>query len=201
MDIVISEKKAIEAAIQGAWQKAIEINSKILKKEPQNIAALNRLARAYWETGDLTVSKKIYQKVLKLDQSNPIALKNLKRLTDKGKKSRAESKKLPAAEIFLEEPRKTKVVQVTRLTSPQRLAEIDSGDEVILVPKKRFIAVTHQNGVHLGSLPEDISLRLIPFIKGGNRYEAFVKKVDRHNLEILIREISRGHRFKDLPSF
>lgn len=201
MQTVLLEKKAIKAAIQGAWLKAIELNNQILVQNPQNIPALNRLAKAHWETGNLTATKKIYQKVLKIDQYNPIATKNLKRLTGKTKKSVVGSKKLPSAEVFLEEPRKTKIVQVIRLTSPQRLAEIDSGSEVILVPKKHFIAVTRQDGVQLGSLPEDLSRRLIPLIKEGNRYEAFVKKIERHNLEILIREISRGRRFKDLPSF
>ncbi|HUS60298.1 MAG TPA: hypothetical protein VMX76_02870 [Nevskiaceae bacterium] len=201
MDTALLEEKAIEAAIQGAWQKAIDLNNKILKKNVKNIPALNRLARACWETGNLASTKKIYQKVLKFDQCNPIATKNLKRLANRGKSSTAKSKKLPSSEVFLEEPRKTKLVQVIRLTSPQRLAEIDSGDEVFLVPKKRFITVANQNDVHLGSLPEDLSQRLIPLIRGGNHYKAFVKKVEYNKLEILIREISRSQRFKNLPSF
>lgn len=201
MDIALLEKKAIEAAVRGAWQKAIDLNSKILKKNAKNIPALNRLARAYWETGNLASTKKIYQKVLKFDQYNPIATKNLKRLANRGKNSSAKSKKLLSPEVFLEEPRKTKLVQVIRLTSPQRLAEIDNGDEVFLVLRKRFITVANQNGVHLGSLPEDLSQKLTPLIRSGNRYKAFVKNAEYNKLEILIREISRSQRFKNLPSF
>jgi len=201
METAFLEKSAIEAASQGTWQKAIELNQKILKNNPQNIPALNRLARAFGETGNLILAKKIYQKVLTIDKYNPIATKNLKRLADKRKKIPGGTKQLPSAEVFLEEPRKTKVVRVIRLTSPQILAEIDSGDKVVLTAKKRFIAVNRPDGIHLGCLPEDLSQRLSLFIRGGNRYEAFVKNVDRQHLEILIREISRGQRYQNSPSF
>ena len=53
----------------------------------------------------------------------------------------------------------------------------------------------------MGTIPDDLSLRLIKFIKGGNRYQAFVKAVDRQNLEIFIQEIFRSKRFRNLPSF
>ncbi|PJE68555.1 hypothetical protein COU96_03205 [Candidatus Shapirobacteria bacterium CG10_big_fil_rev_8_21_14_0_10_38_14] len=202
MNTAVWEKEAIDAATQGTWKKAIELNQKILKSEPRNIAALNRLARAFLETGNLTATKKAYQKVLKFDQYNPIALKNLKRLTGKNNQNSSLKRKKPVStEAFLEEPRKTKMVQVVRLTSAQRLAEVDSGDEVMLAAKKRFVAVMNENNIHLGCLPEDISRRLITFISGGNRYRAFVKTVDRNHLEILIKETHRSKRFQNRPSF
>ena len=197
------EKKAIEAAGRGSWQRAIEINQKILKAQPRNIAALNRLGRAFLESGNLAAAKKSYQKVIKVDRYNPIALKNLKRLTGKKKQFSLTPKKgrLVSAKDFLEEPRKTKLVSVVRLTSAQRLAEINSGDIVKLVCKKRFVAVLSQSGLHLGCLPEDLSRRLITFIKGGNRYLALVKTVERNLLEILIKETYRCRKFKNQPSF
>lgn len=202
MSTAIWEKEAIQAATQGAWKKAIEFNQKILKLEPQNIPALNRLARAFLEAGNLATTEKIYQKVLKIDQYNPIALKNLKRLTGKNKQtSSAKEKKPVLAEVFLEEPRKTKIVRLVRLTSAQRLAEIDSGDEVKLVPKKRLVGIISENEIYLGCLPEDLSQRLTTFINGGNRYRAFVKTVERNLLEILIKETHRSSRFKNRPSF
>jgi len=202
MNTAVWEKEAIDAATQGTWKKAIELNQKILKSEPRNIAALNRLARAFLETGNLTATKKAYQKVLKFDQYNPIALKNLKRLTGKNNQNSSLKRKKPVStEAFLEEPRKTKMVQVVRLTSAQRLAEVDSGDEVMLAAKKRFVAVMNENNIHLGCLPEDISRRLITFISGGNRYRAFVKTVDRNHLKILIKETHRSKRFQNRPSF
>lgn len=202
MNTAVWESQAIKAALTGAWKKAIELNKRILKAEPQNIAALNRLARAFLENDNPATAKKTYQKVLKIDQYNPIALKNLKRLPGKKTQtSKKNEKKSVSAVAFLEEPRKTKIVSLVRLASAQQLAEIDSGDEVLLTPKKRFIAATNQNHTYLGALPEDLSQRLIAFFKGGNRYQAFVKSIDRNHLEVIIKEIHRAARFKNRPSF
>lgn len=203
MTASVWEKQAITAATVGAWEKAIEINQKILSSQPQNVPALNRLARAFWENRQIKKARETYQRVLKIDQYNPIAIKNLKRLSGKKELATAnhQKKKPTISEAFLEEPRKSKLIRVIRLTSAQRLAEIDSGDEVKLTPKNRFVAVTSHQNIHLGCLPEDISRRLITFIKGGNQYRAFVKTVTRNSLEVMVKEAYRSSKFKNQPSF
>jgi len=202
MNTDIWEKEAIQATTAGAWQKAIELNQKIIKADPKNVPAFNRLARAFLENHHFAKAKKTYQKVLAIDQFNPIASKNLKRLIGKtGKKITTQEKKPVVTEAFLQQPRQAKIVRAVRLTSAQRLAEVDSGDEVKLIPKNRFIGILSQEGVHLGCLPEDLSQRLITFINGGNKYQAFVKTVDRNLLEIMVKEIHRSKRFANRPSF
>ena len=202
MDTATLEKKAIQAAIEGAWKYAIELNEKILKSEPQNIAALNRLARAFCQINKLSFAKKAYQKAIALDQYNPIAIRNLKRLTDQVKGKKKQSSQEPTvAEFFIGEPGKTKVVKLLRLTSPKILAELNNGNRVVLVPKKRFVTITKEDKTYLGILPEDLSQRLISLTKGGNRYDAFVKVVERQHLEIFIKETFRSHRLGNLPSF
>lgn len=189
--------------MQGAWDQAVELNQKILKLEPKNTAALNRLARAFWEKGNLVSAKKTYRRVLKIDRYNIIASKNLKRLAELAKapsKKEAPRKKVEST-IFLEEPGKTKVVKLVRLASPKILFELDSGDEVLLTPKTHSISITDADGTYLGALPDDLSHRLLRFIKGGNKYQAFVKAIDRQNLEIFIKETKRAAKFLSLPSF
>lgn len=197
------EQQAIKAAMRGVWDQAIELNQKILKLEPKNTAALNRLARAFWEKGNLALAKKTYRQVLLIDRYNIIASKNLKRLADQEKilPKKGERKKTVEGVVFLEEPGKTKVVKLIRLASPKVLSELDSGDEVLLVPKKHTISITGTDGIHLGAIPDDLSHRLLRFIKGGNQYQVFVKAVDRQNLEIFIREIKRAPKFHNLSSF
>lgn len=198
------EKQAIKAAIRGNWREAIRTNQKILKQDGQNIAALNRLGRAFWETNSLKRAKEIYQKVLEIDRYNSIALRNLKRLTysrQKTGKEAPEPKKPTPGGVFLEEPGKTKITKLVRLADPIILSESDNGDPVKLEPKKRIISIVSENGTYLGSLPEDLSQRLIRLIKGGNRYRAFIKAVDRQHLEILIHEAFRAPRLKNIPSF
>lgn len=204
MNLARLEQLAIKAAIESDWEKAQKLNLSISKKDPVNLSALNRLARAYAELGEINLAQKTYRKVLSLDLDNPIASKNLDRLS-RARKTRKEApqrKKSPSlSEIFLEEPGKTKVVKLVKLTEPAILSALDNADQVLLVPKKRKVNVTNEEGVYLGTLPDDLSQRLIRFIQGGNRYEAYVKAVEKGELVIFIRETFRSQRFKNLSSF
>lgn len=202
MNTAYLEKQAIKAAMSGTWKEAIRLNKEILKQQPQNIAALNRLGRAFWETGHLKRARQTFKKVIEVDQYNPIALKNLKRLTDSGKIKKPPLKKSPRLSSgFLEEPGKTKTVKLIRLAEPKVLSGLDHGQPVLLTPKKRSISVIQEDNTYLGSLPDDISQRLLRFIRGGNRYQALIKAVDRHQLEIFIQETFRSQKFKNTPSF
>lgn len=194
------EKQAVQAAIKGSWQTAVELNRQLIKNEPKNVGALNRLARAYWELGKTSEAQKAYRKVLTFDPYNSIATKNLQRLGKKRKKG--QQKKIDYRNnLFIEEPGKTKAIKLVRLASPEVLSELSSGQAVYLMPKKRTISVTNEEKVYLGAIPDDLSLRLTKFIKGGNRYQAFIKAVDRQLLEIFVRETFRSKRFRNLPSF
>lgn len=197
------EEQAIKAALNQNWSKAIEINKAILKDNPKDIPALNRLGRAFWETSKIEEANKTYKKVIKIDPFNPIANKNLKRLIKAKKRPHKNLKNdfTHSGKVFLEEPGKTKLVRLTRLNSPDVLSELDSGDPVFFLVKKRLVSILDTNKNYLGSIPEDLSQRLIKFIKGGNQYQGFVRSVDRQKLEIFIREISRSKKFTDIPSF
>lgn len=198
------EEQAVKAALTQNWLKAVEINKKILKDSPQNIAALNRLGRAYWETGKITQAIQNYKKVLKFDSLNPIANKNLKRLAKGGRVKKQANKKnnfTLVGEIFLEEPGKTKMVKLVRLAPPSILAQLDNADPVVMTVKKRTVSIFSEGGNYLGAIPEDLSIRLIRLIKGGNQYQSFIKSVDHQKLEIFIREVFRAKKFFNNPSF
>ena len=200
-----SEELAIRAAINQNWEKAIEINKKIIKENKKNIAALNRLAHAYYQTGETKKASETYKQVLEIDNFNPIANKNIKRL-NKAKRIKPNNKKKSinfynSGSMFLEEPGKTKLVSLVRLAQPSILAQTNPAQPVILEPKKRTISIIDENETYLGTIPEDLSIKLIKFIKGGNQYQAFVKNVDHQKLEIFIKETNRGKKFTNDPSF
>lgn len=201
------EEQAIKAALDQNWKKAIELNKNILKNAPKNTAALNRLGRAYWEIGKISLAIKAYKKVLKLDRLNPIAQKSLQRLStevkDRSNKKQPDKKPnlVTSGKIFLEEPGKTKLVKLVRLATPSVLARLNSADPLSLIIRKRNVSVFSEDGSYLGVIPENLSQRLIRFMKGGNQYQAFVKSVDRQYLEIFIREVVRGKKFSNTPSF
>src|SRR5260221_1318924 len=66
---------AIAAALVSDWKKAILLNTQIIKENTEDTEALNRLARAYAEDGNIAKARATSQKVLKIDSLNPIATK------------------------------------------------------------------------------------------------------------------------------
>lgn len=196
--------QAINAALNNNWQEAIRANLTILTENPKDVEALNRLARAYKETGNIKLSQKTYRKVLKIDRFNPIATKNLKLLETlprSFKKRPLPSNNSYQPQIFLEEPGKTKVVNLINLAPASTLLTLSCGDQANLLIKRRAITVIDTNRIYLGALPDDVSAKLINLIKGGNRYEAFIKTVAKNSLSVFIREVYRAPRFKNQPTF
>lgn len=197
------ENQAVKAALAQNWEKAIEINKKIIKENSQNIPALNRLARCHWELGNIKQAFKTYKKVLKIDNFNPIANKNFTRLSKGGKiKKNLNKKRNPfSSKVFLEEPGKTKIVSLVRLAEPDILGKLNNGEKVIMVAKKRLVSVQNEEGNYLGTIPEDLSLKLIKFMNGGNQYDIFIKNIDHQTLQIFIREIFKGKKYNNVASF
>ncbi|MBU0619043.1 tetratricopeptide repeat protein [Patescibacteria group bacterium] len=192
-------QKAVKAALTGQWEEAVKLNQQILQQVPANTEALNRLARALVETNQALQAKQIYKKVLQIDKYNPIALKNLQRL-ELAQGNRHKAALLNSSQSFLEEPGKTKTTKLVRLGSIQTLAELSSGNSLEIVPKKRLITL-HFKKNYIGSLPEDLSFRLIKLIKRGNQYTALVKAITKNDLTVFLQEIRQDSKNINIISF
>jgi tetratricopeptide (TPR) repeat protein len=193
-------QRAITAALSGDWKEAIKLNSQLLKDNPEDIEALNRLARAYAESGKISKAKTISQKVLKIDPFNSIATKSLSKW--KGlKRVKGENYKPSSAEAFLEEPGRTKLVTLLYPGDSKLLAKLDAGDEVKIVPYAHRVSILSSDGKYIGRLPDDLAARLRRLIKVGNQYKTLVKSVDTKEIKVFIREISRANGYEDTPSF
>ncbi len=70
-------QKAIAAALKASWKDAVNLNKQILKKDSKDVDALNRLARAFSEVGEIIKAKKTAKKVINIDPHNTIATKAL----------------------------------------------------------------------------------------------------------------------------
>jgi len=70
-------QKSINLALAGNWKEAIKVNKEILKTNSNDTETLNRLAKAYFESGNSLKAKSICQKIIKIDPINTIALRNL----------------------------------------------------------------------------------------------------------------------------
>lgn len=193
-------QQAILSALSCEWDKAVVINEEILKEDPCDVDALNRLARAQAELGKFTKARETAQKVIKLDPFNNIALKSLSKWKNlhKGKKY---SSSPTNAHTFLEEPGKTKIVSLMHLGSEKILAGLDAGDEVLLNTHSHRVAVTTFDGKYIGRLPDNLSVRLKKLINMGNTYQIFIKLITCSEVKVFIREIKRSPKLSDVASF
>src|SRR5690606_41392552 len=73
-------EEARQAALQGDWDAAIEINKELIARDPKDSAAYNRLGRAYLERRDYATAYEAYSDALKSDPANLISRRNLQRL-------------------------------------------------------------------------------------------------------------------------
>lgn len=200
---------AISAALSANWEEATKLNQQIIEGDPKNVEALNRLGRAHFELCDITAAKKFFDLALESDPYNQIAAKFLKRIetfSKKGLKQQTHNGAAPcqmpvSSDLFIEEPGKTKLVNLLKVAEPQKLSLLSSGRMVNLLIKNRGITVTDQYNDYLGVLPDDLSHHLIRLIKGGNKYQALIKTIKPNGVTILIREAYRSVRFKNQPSF
>jgi tetratricopeptide (TPR) repeat protein len=197
---------AIQKALQNDWEGAILLNEQILKERPLEIETLNRLGYAYIKFGELQKAKKVFEDVLKIDRTNPIALKNLKKiytLLDQKPEDycrQNNGNQTDMMSMFIEEAGKTKIVELKNVADKRTLSLLQIGDELSLVIKRSKIFI--QSGTkYIGMLPDHVGIRLVPFIKGGNEYKACVRSVDDKSVLIFIKEQKRAARFKSQPSF
>lgn len=191
------KSQAIQTALVGDWSNAININQLILQEEPNDIDTLNRLAFAFMSLGNIKDAKGLYEKVLSLDMRNPIAIRNLKRLNE----SKTKKISTPLNNLFIEEPGKTKVIELINIADKKIISHLRSGEMLLVRIKRNKIFALDLENQFIGMLPDDICQRLIKFINGGNQYEAYVRTVDNNRVSIFIRETKRVKRYKNEPSF
>lgn len=200
-------QQAIDEALRGNWKEAISSNLEILKTEPKNKEALNRLARSYCQLGKFQKARLYYQKALKIDPYNTIAQKALARLKEVQvkpnlSKSKQQSTSFPLyTHSFLEEPGKTKTVSLIHLGGKDILSSLGTGQPVNLVPHAHRVSVETQEGGFIGRLPDDLSRRVIKLTRAGNSYATLVRSVAPDGIRIFIREVKRAESVGNTPSF
>jgi tetratricopeptide (TPR) repeat protein len=193
-------QKAVNRALAGDWENALKINKKILKDDTKDIDALNRIARAHAELGNLTAARKAARKVLAIDHFNTIAKKSLEKW--RGLKKGETLKSGPSsAKTFIEEPGKTKIVGLLHICDAKLLAKLDAGDKVAINTHGHRVTISTLGGKYIGKLPDDLSAHIRKLIKYGNKYEAFIKSIEPKDVKVFIREIERSERLADIPSF
>lgn len=203
-DLDILNQQAIDAAITHHWEEAVELNKKSLAVNSHQLEPNLRMGFAYLQLEDMKMAKKFYQKALRIQAKNPVAMENLERIAIlEGQKSKhpIKTKATLSPSLFLEVPGKTKSVTLVNLGQKKHLAELDIGEAVLLKVKKRKIEIRTTDGDYVGYLPDDLSKRLIFFIDAKSEYSAYVKEASSSRVVIFIREDKKGPKVAHNSSF
>jgi tetratricopeptide (TPR) repeat protein len=191
-------QKAVGFALAGSWEEALKINLEILSQNPEDVDALNRLARCYSETGNTEKAMATTQKVLKIDPINSIAQKCLVRWKA-ARPGENHKSCTPSGEAFLEESGRTKMITLINPGDSNLFANLDSGDEVKLSAYAHKVSVVDDSGKYIGCLPDDLAARLRNFMKKGNKYQVLVKSIDAKDVTVLIRELENKTGVASFP--
>lgn len=197
--------QAIKAALEGDWNLAIILNKKLIKTEPENCEALNRLAQAYKSVGQNDKAVTHYKKVVRIDKYNKIALRNLEVLKNcksvKSQQTATAGNITLNSDLFLEEVGKTKLISLINLAPSSRILSISPMQSLTMEIKRKSIFITDNFNNYLGALPDDLSYRLIKFLNAGYKYECLAKSIEKNNLHVLLRETVRSKKLNNQPTF
>ncbi len=203
-DIEILEQQAIDAAINQRWDTAIELNKKIVAIDKTMLDPYLRLGYAYLQTKRIKEAREMYNKALRIQPKNQVAMDNLERiiiLEDKETKIIDQEGPVLDPKIFLEVPGKTRTVSLVNLGQKNHLAQLNVGQEVQLIPKSRKVEVRTKNGDYIGSLPDDLSKRLIFFLKAKSKYRAYIQEAALTRVMAFILEEKKGKGVAHFMSF
>jgi hypothetical protein len=202
--------EARQAALEGEWHRAIELNQGLIDRTPRDADAYNRLGRALIELGRLSAAYDAYSGALKIDPANMIARRNLQRLellrrghTGEDQAADLEEAKptIPKTNAFIEEVGKTWVDELVNPASIEELAEVPSGEHLLLVVEGQRLVVTRQNGQRLGEIEAKTAERLLELINGGNRYEVYALGLSSNGVRVIIREVYKAPNLANRVSF
>ena len=195
---------AIKLALDSNWEEAVLINKELLIESPNDIDTLKRLAYAYMQSGQLSEAKTTYNSIIELDSTNPIATKNLRKLSTL---SLQKNGVVPSSHInhmdnvFIQEAGKTKTVDLTNVADKRTLMSLQHGDDITLIVKRSKIFALTSDKSFIGMLPDSVGIRLIGFMKGGNEYQACIKGIDDKNVTVFIKETKRAKKYSNQSSF
>jgi len=196
-------KNAISLAMQGQWREAVAANKGIIENFPDDVDAYNRLGKAYTELGEYSQAKEAYGRVIEIDPYNPIARKNLERLS-----YLIESHSHPEGSYHKVEPQhfigetgKSSVVNLYHLAPKEIRARMVAGNAVQLKISGKSLIAENTAGQYLGQVEPKHGQRLAKLMNGGNKYSAAIVSSKEDRMTIILRETYQDPGQDGQPSF
>lgn len=198
-------KEAVKLALNGDWERAVQLNRAILELHPNDCEAGNRLAKALIELSDYAAARTVLDGLCRRSPGNSIARKNLSRLErlESAGAVRALTSPSPTAlsPLFIEDGGKSCTTTLRHTRDSPALATLSSGDSASLSLAGDAVIVVGNNGYRLGSLEPRLGRRLRKLITGGNRYTAAVVGINDAGVSVIIRESHQHPSLRNVISF
>jgi tetratricopeptide (TPR) repeat protein len=201
------EEEAVEHALAGRWDEAVESNLLGLGIDSENVSCLNRLAKAYLELSKYKDARTLLQKAISIDPQNRVATRQLERLMQldsSGIARRTSGGTATSSALFLSDPAVATVSELKKVAASDVLAAVSPGDKFKLVIDESIATVKSSSGDYVGTLEVRIATRLRKMISGGNKYEVLAAKLTDSEVIVIVREIKRSTvnaRIASFPSY
>ncbi len=193
---------AIASALAQDWGKAVAANRAVLRIAPRNIEALNRLAKALLELGELSEARDAVDGALRLNSSNTIACRNRDRLeraevaatitasapapngagaigetaaeyaAGDAAQSEAPNRNVLSSHLLMSEAGKSTIVTLVDATDRTAVGHLSSGEALTLSQEGNRLLVHSCRGEPVGRVHPRLAQRIISLMDAGNRYEA-----------------------------
>lgn len=190
-------EQTLEHSVNAQWEEAAQANEAILKIDPHDVSALNRLGRSLTKLGRLQDALDSYNRSLQVEPANPIALRNRARL--QGMLERIDVQTVDAARTpvgfsdrFVLEAGRSAVIQLNNLGKAEIIATILPGDGLELRADGPYLRVITPSGEQVGVVPSDKAHRLLELMNAGNTYSVLVVNANMDGVIILISETYRS---------
>ena len=204
------DREAVGLALNGEWERAVEVNRAILELFTDDVEAMNRLAKALIELGSYEEAGAVVDRLCSIAPHNNIARKNRARLeqmraqvkiNDGAAATRHARRATGAPQLFIEESGKSATTVLRHTPRRLSLALVSPGDPVTLAIEHHGISVYTDDGQYLGQVETRMGHRLSRLIEGGNTYAAAIVGVNGEGISIIIHETSRHRSLQNVASF
>jgi hypothetical protein len=194
---------ARQAALDGRWEDAIELNRALVERSPREAEAHNRLGRAFLALHRYGEATEAYSNALRADPANLIARRNLQRLellrhrapgaetAENAAGNGAPATVMPRTTVFIEEIGKTWVDELVNPAEREVLAEVFPDEQLRLEVDGDRLVVLRRDGRRLGEIEAKTAERVVELMAGGNRYEVYALGLSPQSLRVILREVFR----------
>jgi len=199
------DEQARQAAANGDWIAAVEINTAIVAHSPRDVSAINRLGKAYFEMGRFRSAYEAYQQAFTIDPANVIAQRNISRIeplkdTEAEVEAIGRTRSLRAG-IFVEDIGRTFVDDPVAVAPAEVLTRLSSGDQLTMQVEADIIHCFDEDGQYIGQFEPRLSRRVIELTSLENEYAVFVTANTGKSVRVIVRETQKSPAMGSRLSF